>query len=78
MYDTVEKIGNSLIQHGPMNDRIYLMKLGQDQVKQILDRLGDLAEERGYSKIFAKVPDEHRSVFEAHGCRQAGGDWVWK
>ena len=31
MFDKIEKLDGSLIQHGPNNDRVYLMKLaGKD------------------------------------------------
>ena len=69
MYDQIETIGNSAIQHGPLNDRIYLMKLDPDDLPQLLDKLESLAAERGYSKIFAKIPADHRSLFERNGYR---------
>ena len=41
MPDTIEKLGNSLIQHGPENERIYLMKINGEEVihPAILDRV---------------------------------------
>ena len=69
MYDTIEKIGKSLIQHGPLNDRIYLMKLHEDDLPGLLDQLEVLAAARGYSKIFAKIPAGHRTDFEGRGYR---------
>ncbi|MBD3379815.1 MAG: putative beta-lysine N-acetyltransferase [Candidatus Omnitrophica bacterium] len=54
--DRIEKIGSSVIQHGKMNDRIYLMKLDEKDLPGIIGRLDSLAVSRGYSKIFAKVP----------------------
>jgi putative beta-lysine N-acetyltransferase len=69
MYDQIETIGNSVIQHGPLNDRIYLMKLNAEDMPQLLDQLDTLADEQGYSKIFAKVTAEHRSLFEEFGYR---------
>ncbi len=56
MYDRIEKIDNSWIQHGKLNDRIYLMNLDQKDMHTIVPRLNDLAEKNGYSKIFVKVP----------------------
>lgn len=56
MNDLIETIGRSIIQHGPGNDRIYLMKLHPADVADIVDQLDQLASSRGYSKIFAKVP----------------------
>ena len=56
MYDTIDQLGKSIIQHGKSNDRIYLMKLEKSDMFKILPQLGNLAEKNDYSKIFAKVP----------------------
>jgi len=67
MYDTVEKIGSSTIQHGPYNDRIYLMKLHPEDLTTIVDQLDELATHKGYTKIFVKVPFKLRKPFHARG-----------
>lgn len=72
MPDTLEKIGNSQIQHGPDNDRIYLMKLDPSDLPDIIDRLDELAEQNRYTKIFAKVPSPHSAAFTAVGYRKEG------
>lgn len=56
MTDVIETIGSSIIQHGPANDRVYLMKLHNDDAAGIVELLDRLAIASGYSKIFAKVP----------------------
>jgi len=56
MPDVIEKLDHSLIQHGPDNDRIYLMKLAPEDAGALPTRLKAMAEEKGYSKVFAKVP----------------------
>lgn len=56
MSDMIETLGRSIIQHGPANERVYLMKLHRDDAPDIVDNLNLLASSRGYSKIFAKVP----------------------
>ncbi len=56
MTDRVEKIGRSTVQHGPFNDRVYLMKLARADTPGILPALDELASREGYSKIFAKIP----------------------
>ena len=56
MYDTIEKLDQSTIQHGKSNDRIYLMKLAKDDYPAILDKIEKLANKMQYSKIFAKIP----------------------
>jgi len=72
MYDTVEKIGSSVIQHGPYNNRIYLMKLHPADLTKITDQLNELAEKEGYTKIFAKVPFKLRQLFHSRGYRIEG------
>lgn len=57
MFDKIDKIGKSIIQHGPNNDRVYLMKLHLDDASTIVDVLSDLAIMKRYSKIFAKIPE---------------------
>ena len=55
-FDTIDKIGDSVIQHGVSNDRVYLMKLDSANTNKILQYIHDLAVEKKYSKIFAKIP----------------------
>ena len=56
MRDAITKFGQSLIQHGHHNDRIYVMKLSSHDVPDIARRLYDMALANKYSKIFVKVP----------------------
>jgi len=72
MSDTLEKIGNSHIQHGTDNDRIYLMKLDPADLPGITAQLDALATEKGYTKIFAKVPVPYASAFTEGGYRKEG------
>ncbi len=68
MYDIVEKIGNNtLIQHGKLNDRIYLMKLHNNDQHDIINDLETLADRKGYSKIFCKIPAAYAPSFLAKG-----------
>lgn len=55
MQDNIEKIGESLIQHGKYNNRVYVMKLHPGDVPYIIGELNNLAIKNGYSKIFAKI-----------------------
>lgn len=66
-FDAVTKIGNTVIQHGKYNDRVYLMKLAKDDVPAIIGKLDRLAQERSYGKIFAKAPASARNWFLRHG-----------
>ena len=63
MPDKLDKIGDSLIQHGEENRRIYLMKL-RDDPKKVIRGMEDLAERKQYGKIFCKVPERAKRPFE--------------
>jgi putative beta-lysine N-acetyltransferase len=68
MHDAVDTIGfGSKIQHGKQNDRIYLMKLDERDVDNILDELSKLAEANKYTKLFCKVPKNIAPLFFANG-----------
>ncbi|GAB4179968.1 MAG: hypothetical protein Kow00108_16150 [Calditrichia bacterium] len=67
MYDVIEKIGNSTIQHGPNNNRIYLMKLHKDDYPNVIKKLDLLAVENHYTKIVAKVPTWAIDSFKSNG-----------
>ncbi|HKK33373.1 MAG TPA: putative beta-lysine N-acetyltransferase [Desulfomicrobiaceae bacterium] len=67
--DKMTVLGRSVIQHGPLSDRVYLMKLHPDDVSSIVSRLEELTATHGYSKIFAKVPDWAAMEFEDAGFR---------
>ena len=67
MYDLITNLGNSVIQHGTFNDRIYLMKLSRDDFPDILPKLDSLVSQNGYTKIFAKVPDFAKDTFLNEG-----------
>lgn len=69
-FDTIEKLDHSLIQHGPANDRIYLMKLNGQDLPELLDKLEALAERNHYTKIFTKVPLQTKPLFERRGYRE--------
>lgn len=69
MSDIITKIGKSTIQHGKYNNRIYLMKLSKDDFPGIIIELDKLALDKGYTKIFAKVPGYAREEFEKRGYK---------
>jgi len=70
--DTIEELRGSLIQHGPYNDRVYLMRLDPDAGADFPNQLVALAEEKSYSKIFAKVPETAAADFLETGfCEEA-------
>ncbi|MDD2599189.1 MAG: putative beta-lysine N-acetyltransferase [Kiritimatiellae bacterium] len=61
--DTIEVFHGCVIQHGSYNDRIYLIKLASELSGTSPSALIQLAKERGYSKIFAKIPDCYAKMF---------------
>lgn len=63
MFDKIENLNDTIIQHGKYNDRIYLMKLNKNNVKETIQLLNDLAIKNKYSKIFAKIPESLQSIF---------------
>ncbi|MFO7653051.1 MAG: putative beta-lysine N-acetyltransferase [Candidatus Krumholzibacteriia bacterium] len=68
--DVVERLGGSLVQHGPYNDRIYLIELDPDDVPDIVDQLDELRRENDYAKVFAKVPAPLAEPFQQAGYRR--------
>jgi putative beta-lysine N-acetyltransferase len=68
-YDRTEKVGKSLVQYGPNNNRIYLMKLQKEDRDEILDRLDEIAYENELTKIMAKIPDWALNRFEDKGYK---------
>lgn len=72
MNDQIEAYGQSLIQHGRSNDRAYLMKIDRRDSPGVVDYALELAADKGYSKIFAKVPAITRPAFLEQGfCEEA-------
>ncbi|MCI5157815.1 MAG: putative beta-lysine N-acetyltransferase [Candidatus Electrothrix sp. AUS1_2] len=67
--DTVEEYQGVTIQHGPYNDRIYLMRLAE-QSADFPRQLIQLATQKGYSKISAKVPEHAAADFLQAGFAQ--------
>jgi putative beta-lysine N-acetyltransferase len=65
--DIVHTIGSSVVQHGHVNNRIYVMHLSREDIPEIIRHLDDLAGKGGYSKIFVKVPESAEEVFAGAG-----------
>jgi putative beta-lysine N-acetyltransferase len=70
MFDTIEKLDHSMIQHGPVNNRIYLMKVSGQDLPDLIDKLNTMAEQNHYTKIFTKVPLQTKPLFETRGYIQ--------
>jgi putative beta-lysine N-acetyltransferase len=67
MADRIVRIGRSTIQHGKENDRVYLIKLADADMPELLNKINALAVDKGYGKIFAKVPARWLSKFTEAG-----------
>lgn len=67
MYDKMETLGKSLIQHGKSNKRIYLMKLAKEDYPNIIKLLFEKAFKNKYSKIFVKIPGWALNKFQIAG-----------
>lgn len=62
-FDSVIKYGNSLLQHGHFNNRVYIITLAEADLPGIIGFVDDLAENEKYTKIFAKVPVSSADLF---------------
>lgn len=68
MEDKIETIGHgTIIQHGKLNDRIYLIKLDKKDCPGILETIGMMARDNNYTKIFCKAPGWAAPYFFADG-----------
>lgn len=67
MADRIETFKGSRIQHGRHNDRVYVMHLDEGAIGDLLPFLDRLADDNGYGKIIAKIPDVCWPAFEARG-----------
>ena len=66
--DVVERICGALVQHGPFNDRIYVMRTGRARdVADLVPALDALALGKRYGKILAKIPSPAWPVFKGAG-----------
>jgi len=70
--DNVCRMMNSYIHHGTHNDRVYLMKMSDEDYPAIVSEIERLSVEKGYSKAFAKVPFCFKDEFLAAGYIEEG------
>jgi putative beta-lysine N-acetyltransferase len=71
--DTIEKIEGALIQHGPHNDRVYIMQVPEGNAAgapALLETVHRLARKRGYGKVFARIPETWWPAFREAGYGQ--------
>jgi putative beta-lysine N-acetyltransferase len=72
MYDRLDRLGETVFQHGPYNGRIYVMRTGRRDLPELLPYLANLATRRGYAKVIAKCPEGCAADFESWGARREG------
>lgn len=65
--DVILHRGDSVIQHGHFNNRVYVMKLAPDDIHDIIRFADDLARKEGYTKIFVRVPESSVEIFASDG-----------
>jgi len=66
-YDQIIHVGRSLVQHGKINDRVYLMSLDVADASSIPETLNTIATRENYGKIHAKVPESFKAIFANAG-----------
>jgi beta-lysine N6-acetyltransferase len=65
--DHIIDLMGATCQHGPYNQRIYLMNLGSAAPEAVIPALDALAKANQYTKIFAKVPADKVAPFYRAG-----------
>ena len=70
MYDKMERVCGTLIQHGKYNDRIYLLDLNPRELPALFNKFKNLITKNEYSKIIAKVPEKYRDEFIDEGYKE--------
>ncbi|KAA6232996.1 putative beta-lysine N-acetyltransferase [Chlorobium phaeovibrioides] len=68
--DIIERRHGALIQHGPKSARIYVMECAGANPETLVQELLLLGAERGYGKIFAKVPELASAAFLRAGFHE--------
>ncbi len=67
LHDAIVHRGNSIIQHGHFNNRVYVMRLAHEDIPDIIRYADNLALKEGYTKIFVKVPESSVETFASDG-----------
>lgn len=65
--DRVEVLEGATIQHGPFNDRIYVMHMNPRNTRDLVSALDRLAAAQGYGKVLAKIPEPCWPAFQRAG-----------
>ncbi len=65
--DTTTRLDGAVIQHGKLNNRVYLMDIGEADTHELIRQIDTLAKLHEYSKIFASVPITKAAAFLQSG-----------
>lgn len=65
--DAIIRVGDSRLQHGPLSGRVYCMRLGPGDGPEVTRAMLRLAKENGYTKLFAKIPEQAAAPFLDQG-----------
>lgn len=65
--DRIEQLDGATVQHGRLNNRIYVMHPGKADARRLPEKLKRLAEKNGYTKLFAKIPESSAPAFLDQG-----------
>jgi len=61
--DIIENFNGNIIQHGKYNDRVYLIKLVNNNIDKTINKIESLRKKNKYTKIFIKIPNDLLPVF---------------
>lgn len=70
--EEITKIKDSIVQISNLNDRVYLMELGNDFVDEVIEKIDKICKEKKLSKVFAKIPEKFKEKFEKNGYFSEG------
>ncbi len=62
--DKIEKIGNSLIQYGPYNQRVYILHAEKQDIEALLKLVEKYVDQMKLTKVIGKIPQVCMPSFE--------------
>lgn len=69
MFDTIERVGDSVVHHGTLNDRVYLKEVHEEDLGSLIAKVQHLVAKKHYGKIVSKVPRWALDTFLEQGYR---------
>jgi len=70
MADKIEVLHGSVIQHGTVNDRVYVLKVNKDKIQELINDIKRLAKKKSYGKIVVKAPESTKEHFSMRKFRE--------